>query len=248
MNFVMWRVRNVFKFFLIFYLWDAVYGEGTGELFGYDKSRMITYVFGLLIVNAFVLSAKAQEIAGEISRGDIINYFLKPVNLFKYWFTRDIASKALNFTFAVFEFSILFAIFKPDFFFQNNPLYFFGFILSVMLAILIYFFLIILTSSIPFWFPESAWGAHFLFSVIMIEFLSGSIFPINILPDVISKLILLTPFPYLIYVPIQIYLGNFSLSLMTTSLLFSIFWLLCLWKLSMNVWKRGVTAYETYGR
>ena len=96
----MWRVRNVLRIFLVFFLWDSIFSDPGRTLFGYDRSKILTYVFGILIVRAFVLSARAADVAGEIANGDLSNYLLKPVSYFKYWLTRDLSSKVLNMGFA----------------------------------------------------------------------------------------------------------------------------------------------------
>ncbi|HJX46074.1 MAG TPA: ABC-2 family transporter protein, partial [Patescibacteria group bacterium] len=112
-NFIMWRVRNVTQLFLVFFLWDTVFSAQGKVIFGYDKTRILTYVFGLLIIRAFVLSARAVDVAGEVANGDLSNYLIKPVSYFKYWLTRDLSSKALNLIFAAFETTALFFILKP---------------------------------------------------------------------------------------------------------------------------------------
>ncbi|MFV1916944.1 MAG: ABC transporter permease, partial [Patescibacteria group bacterium] len=198
-SFIMWRVRNVLQIFLVFFLWDTVFFDSGREVFGYDRTKILTYVFGLLLVRAFVLSARTVEVAGEISSGDLSNYLLKPLSYFRYWLTRDISSKALNLTFALAEGSILFLILKPPFFLQTNFFLIIGFLIALVIAMFIYFVLLFITSSVPFWIPEAGWGVHFLVTVVIIEFLSGALFPLDILPSVIQDFLNLTPFPYLIF-------------------------------------------------
>src|SRR3989344_5901660 len=142
LNFIMWRVRNVLQIFVVFFLWDTIFSFRESTLFGYDRDRILTYVFGLIFVKAFVFSARAQDVSGEIARGEIINYLLKPVNYFKYWLTRDISSKALNLAFATVEFGILYLILKPPLFFQTNPIIILLFLVSIILAMSTYFFIL----------------------------------------------------------------------------------------------------------
>src|SRR3990167_614794 len=139
LNFIMWRVRNVLQIFLIFFLWDTVFSDPSRSVFGYDRSKILTYVFGVIIVRSLVLSARGMDVTGDIAKGDISNYLVKPISYFKYWFTRDVSSKALNISFALGEFLILYLILKPPFFFQENLLIIGAFIFSVIIAILIYF-------------------------------------------------------------------------------------------------------------
>jgi len=247
-SFIMWRVRNILQIFVVFFLWDTIFYFQGRELFGYDREKILTYVFGLIFVKAFVLSSRAQDVSGEISRGEIINHLLKPISYFKYWLTRDLSSKVLNLVFAAGEFSFLYIILKPPFYFQSNPLYIVVFLVSICAAILTYFLLLFIVDSIPFWAPEMGWGGHFLVTVILVEFLSGSLFPLDILPITIQNVLNFTPFPYLIFFPLQVYLGKITGILLFKGLVISFAWILVMWYLMKRIWEKGLKAYQAYGR
>ena len=247
-NFIMWRVRNVMQILLVYFLWDAVFSDSGRVVFGYDRSKILTYVFGLIIVKAIVLSARAMDVAGEVSRGDLSNYLIKPISYFKYWLTRDVSSKVLNLGFALVETTLLIAILKPPFFIQTNLFFIMSFVVVSLLAILIFFNLLFIVSAVPFWAPETAWGAHFLVTVIAVEFLSGALFPLDILPISLQNVLSLTPFPYLIFFPIQVYLGNVTGGLLIKGVVVSVVWAIALWFLMNAIWKRGLKAYQAYGR
>lgn len=248
LNFILWRVRNVLQIFLTYFLWSTVYSNPTTQIFGYDRTKILTYVFGIMIVRALVLSARAMDVANDVASGDLSNYLIKPMNYFKYWFTRDIASKALNFVFACIEFTLLFLILKPPFFLQTNLTAILAFLVSIVLAIFIYFLILFLLSSIPFWIPEIGWGSHFLVTVVIVEALSGSLFPINILPQLLQSIILATPFPYLIYFPVEVYLGNITGWALAGGLIVAAAWVGVLWVVLNVVWQRGLKVYQSFGR
>ncbi len=244
----MWRIRNVFQIFLIFFLWDAVFSDPNRVVFGYDRAKILTYVFGILIIKAFVFSARAVDVAGQVANGDILNYLVKPINFFRYWLVRDISSKALNLIFATVEITILFLILKPPFFLQTNLVYLLTFAVSLLLAVLMFFSLLMITNTIPFLAPELAWGGHFLVIVTITEFLSGSLFPIDILPLAIQRVLMFTPFPYLIFFPLEVYLGKIAGEALLGGIFISLFWTIVLW-LGMNFfWRKGLQIYEAYGR
>jgi ABC-2 type transport system permease protein len=248
LNFILWRVRNVFQILLTFFLWSTIFADPTTVIFGYDRAKILTYVFGIMIVRALVLSARAMDVSGDIAQGDLSNYLLKPISYFRFWFTRDIASKVLNLSFAAVEFAVLFLILKPPFFFQTNLISLISFAVAIVLAILIYFFLLFLISSIPFWAPELGWGSHFLVTIVIIESFSGALFPINILPNTFQSIVMATPFPYLIYFPVEVYLGNISGAALTGGLMVAAAWVGVLF-VSMNyVWQKGLKVYEAIGR
>lgn len=247
LNFIMWRVRNILQIFLVFFLWDTVFSSPGQVVFGYDRAKILTYVFGLLIMKSLVTSTGTIDIAGEISQGTLSNYLLKPISYFKYWFARDLSSKSINMIFAVFEFMILWVLLKPPIFLQTNIPLFFFFILSTGLAILLFFIIMIIFNLFPLWYPEQAWGLVFLL-LIFVDFLGGGIFPLDILPEIVQRIIYATPFPYLLFVPLQIYLGKFSIDLAFRGVLISSFWVGILTVILVNMWNLGLKAYRSEGR
>jgi ABC-2 type transport system permease protein len=247
-NFLMWRVRNVMQLFLVFFIWSSIFSDPSRQLFGYDREKILTYVFGILVIRAIVLSARAVDVAGEISRGDITNYLLKPINYFRYWFTRDISSKALNLGFAALEAVILFVILRPVIFIQKDGLILILFILSLIIAVLTFFCLLFLVNLIAFWMPENGWAAQFLFIVIITEFLSGGVFPLDILPLGIQNVLYSLPFPYLLFFPLQVYLGKLSTAFVFKGIAISFIWVIILGFSLRKVWNSGIKQYQAVGR
>jgi ABC-2 type transport system permease protein len=247
MNFIMWRVRNILQIFLLFFLWDAIFADPQRVVFGYDRAKILTYVFGLLFLRSLVLSSRSVDVAGEIARGDLTNYLLKPINYFKYWFTRDLSSKALNLVFAFLEAGLIYVLLKPPFFLQTNFLLLALFFLSAFLAVVIYFLLLFVFSSLPFWFPEQAWGSVFLL-FIFTDFLGGGAFPLDILPASIQQVLYLTPFPYLLFMPLQIYLGKLSLLASFKAVALALVWAGILAFALQRLWNWGLKNYRAEGR
>lgn len=247
-NFIMWRVRNVFQIIITFFLWSTIFSNPGTSVFGYDRAKILTYVFALMIVRAIVLSARAVDVSSDVAEGNLSNYLVKPISYFKYWMTRDIASKALNLGFASVEFAALFIILKPSFYFQTDLYVLLAFLLSVIAAALIYFFILFLVSAVPFWAPELGWASQFLVAIVIIEFLSGSLFPIDILPGALQKIVLALPFPYMIYFPIQVYLGKITGAAQIQGFIIAGIWVFVLYWLMKYVWSKGLKAYQALGR
>lgn len=248
LNFILWRLRNVIQICMTYFVWSTVYSDPSKIILGYDRAKILTYVFGIMIVKAIVMSARSMDVGNDISTGDLSNYLVKPVSYFKYFFTRDIASKLLNLFFAAIEFTLLLLILKPPFVFQTNLYSIIGFLISVILAVCIYSLILFLLSSIPFWVPELGWSAQFLIVIVVVEAFSGSIFPINILPHVLQWTIMATPFPYLIYFPVEVYLGNITGWTLIGGIMVSAAWTGILWFTLKIVWRRGLKAYQAFGR
>lgn len=248
LNFIMWRVRNVMQIILVFFLWSSVFADPSREVFGYNREKILTYVFGILILRAIVLSARVVDMAGEIANGDIINYLLKPINYFKYWASRDIASKFLNLSFAAVEITVLYFIFKPQLFIQTDFLILTGTLISVAFAMVLFFCMLFIINMVTFWMPENGWAAQFLFIGIITEFLSGGAFPIDIFPQALQRILYTLPFPYLLFFPLQIYLGKAGGADLIRGFVISGGWVIVLLLLVRSIWGRGLKNYSAEGR
>lgn len=246
LNFILWRVRVVFHFLMVYFLWTGVFSTNT-SIFGYDQSSILTYIFGTLVVASFVTSQTSMEIGADIANGNISNYFIRPIGYLRYWFTRDIANKLLNTGFSFFEVIILFLIFKPNLSFPADPIYLILFLISVVLAALIFFFLGVSVRSMAFWSPDNTWASTFLF-IVVIDVLSGAIFPLDIVPNWLYTALQFTPFPYLAYFPTTILIGKFDLLTTLRILLQSGVWVIILSFLTIRIWKKGIKAYSAEGK
>jgi ABC-2 type transport system permease protein len=247
-KFVVLRLRNILGVFLVFFLWDSVFSDPGKQVFGYDRTKILTYVLGVLIVRSVVLSAHSFDVAGEIASGDVTNCLLKPLNYLWYCFLRDVSNKSLHVVFSVVEIAVLFFLLKPPFLVQTNYVYFGGFVLSLALAIVLFFLILIITALVAFWMPEAIWPVQFLFISIIAELLSGSVFPLDVFPRSMQNVLYLTPFPYLIFFPLQVYLGKLAIGEILKGLLVEGFWLGGLYLFLMRVWRAGLAAYRAEGR
>lgn len=244
LNFIMWRFRNFISFLAIFFFWLAVYG-GKDTFLGYQKAQMLTYVVGIALLRGIVLSSRVEGLAGMIRDGDLSKIILTPLNVFKVFLSRDFADKTLNISFAIFEVSLAFWLFKFSIYFPQKLDLILLTMLSVLLAFFLYFFLNMTLSIIAFW-TDDIWSTRWLFGIIILEFFSGAIFPIDVLPGWLSKIIYLTPFPYLIFFPMKIWLGQLSTLEITKTLFICGVWLLFFYFLAHYLWKAGMKTYTAH--
>lgn len=243
----MWRVRSIMRLFLVYFLWVAVYAQ-RDSLFGYQKSEMLTYILGVSILQALVLGSRSVDVAGEIATGDLANYLVRPLDYFRYWLTRDLADKLLNLIFVIGETAAFILIFKPPLVMPPSVVMGLASLVSCLLAMLLFFYLSFLVSETAFWYVEhNGWPARFLFTV-LVEFISGGYFPLNILPAAVFPIFLLLPTTYLLFSPLQIWLGKVDGIQLVQGLVLVLIWIWVLRKLVKKVWHWGLQVYEAYGR
>lgn len=245
LNFILWRVRVIIRFLIIYFLWSSVYKSGfTG--FGYTQQMMLTYVFLVYIISNFVFATRTQDIGSEINEGKLTNYLLKPLSFVKHLLARDISDKLLNFGFTLIETGVLLFLLKPPFFIQTNSFLILLTLITIFFSVSIYFFISFILGCIGFWTTE-VWAIRFIF-LILLDYLSGNFFPIDILPEALKNFLMLTPFPYLYYFPTKIYLGDVAVESLIKGLLISGIWFGILYWLTTITWKRGLKVYTADGR
>src|SRR3989344_6935597 len=239
LNFVLWRFRNVLRVLMTYYLWTSIFSVHN-SVFGYSREQMVAYLLLALFINSLVASCPSNDhVGGEVSDGTLNNFLVKPIGYLRYWFTRDLSSKLINILFAIGEITLLYLLFQPSLYISPNLVS----ILLLISAVIIYFLLGKLAISVVFWAPEQTWGLMFIVLVLM-EMLTGLIFPLDLLPNWAFSALQFTPFPYLIYFPLASIIGK---PVAVRILLQSLIWVGVLYYLLKKVWSRGLKVYSAYG-
>lgn len=239
LNMLMWRIRQIFVFLIPYFIWRAVLSQG-GELYGYNFGSLMTYLFGTTILRSLVMGSRTVDLGWMINSGYLTIPLMRPIGMFRFLFTRDAADKLFNLSFIFLEIPLLYFIFRPPVFLQTNPVQLLYALISMLLAILIYFFINILFGSLGFW-TRDVWAPRFLLMVIM-EFTTGAMFPLDMLSVFWQQVLMFTPFPYLLYVPLKLYLGD------NLSLVPQLIWVIILMIATKYVWQKGLLRYEAEGR
>jgi len=245
LNFFLWRFRSFVSFFALVIFWLAVYGPGE-NVFGYERSQMATYLIGVAFLRSLVLASRSFEISRHIRQGELSRYLLWPIGIKSFWFGRDLADKSINLVFAFFEIGLVMLTLKLNFYFPEKSIYYLIFFVLILLSILLYYFLSFSISILAFW-TEDVWATRWLLGIIFLEFLSGAFFPLDILPSWASRIIYFTPFPYLVFFPLKVWLGQVTAADSIRVLFICFFWLVFFFVLSNYLWKKGFKKYGAYG-
>lgn len=245
LNFVMWRFRTFLQLIGLFILWFAI-TSNKAFIFGYTQSQILTYILGTSFLFSAVLAGRNQEIGENINSGDLSIFLIRPWSYFKYWFFRDLGDKAMNLIFSLIEIFLILLIFKPVLFLQTSPFYLFFTLIFIFIALFLNFFISSLIGLIGFWSPE-VWAPRFL-SWMLISFLAGMTFPLDILPKTFFEILLFSPFTYMLFFPLKVYLGQVSQLQILSGVTISLAWTLSLYFILMFVWTKGLKKYGAEGR
>lgn len=232
---------------MVYFLWSGVFADKI-TIFDYSRAEMLTYVFLVLVVQSIVFTNPSSDhIGSEISGGHLSNFLLKPLNYINYWFVRDLSGKILNLIFSIFEVGVLWYLLMPAIKLPESVLTYIFFIAACGLAVILYYLLSVSTRFVAFWMPENTWAMAFL-SIVLSDIFSGSVFPLNILPAWSQIALQFTPFPYLVYFPISIFVGKITGLFAVQILLQSLLWVVLMHAIAQYIWKKGLKVYSSEGR
>lgn len=241
----MWRARQVLSLLTAYFLWRAVFSAGHHELFGYTESQMLTYIFIAGFLQAVVLASRVIDLAGVINSGDLSNILIRPMSNFWYWVSEDAADKALNILFSLGELTLLFLFLRPVIIFpalSSIPL----FLLVLLFSTFLYFLINYLFSLSGFWTPD-IWAPRFLL-VVLLNFVAGSLFPLDVLPSAVQRILSWTPFPYLVFFPTKVFLGQIGVETIMRGTGITLLWIGIFWFIVHVVWKNGLNIYSSEGK
>ena len=76
-------------------------------------------------------------------------------------------------------------------------------------------------------------------------FLSGAVIPLDLFPEALRAVLAYSPFPYMVYYPVKVAMGQLSLEPQVFLILTA--WTLVFAALNVLVWRRGLRLYTGAG-
>ena len=243
-NFLLGRLRSIIVLLIVYYLWTTLTAY-TGRFAGYSHEEFMTYVFGVVLLRAFVFGTQSRRIAQEINEGGFTTYLVKPINHFIFFYFRELAERLLLIFSSIIEITIVSAILNVQFFVQTNRATLIWVFLAIIGAHVLYYLLSYAVSMIAFWSRE-AMGPRFLFEWLL-EFASGAYFPLTIVGAFYFGILQLLPFMHLIFTPLAIYLGKLTPGELPRLIGMEMFWILAIGIITTTLWKKGLRRYSGEG-
>ncbi len=228
------------------YLWQTIYRGQPTAMAGYTLAGMTSYYLLVTIVDTLTaVNEDDWQIAADIKDGNISQFLLKPMDYLYYRICLFISGKMV-FTAISLAPVGLFAFCMRRYLVAPSGWDTAGwFALSLLLTGMLQFLMSYTMALLAFWLLEISTIVFILFAV---EYIAGGhLFPLNILPAGLAAALNWTPFPYLLYFPVSVYLGNIHGTELWRGLAAQIFWVVLFYFLARWVWSRGIRSYTAAG-
>ena len=235
------------------FLWYAIFdsiGEATGEdaarIGGFGFHEIVAYYLITMIARAFSsMPGLASGIAKQIRDGEIKRYLIQPIDLIGFLLLTRIAHKLAYYAVAILPFAAVFYLCRGYFDGWPPPHVMAAFVASLVMGFLIGFFLEATIGMIGFWFLEvsSLLFIYMLFSF----FLSGHMFPLDLLPDPLERIVEFLPLKYLAYFPAAVFLQKIPEDQLATEMAIQAAWLTFFIVTCRIAYARGVKRYSGFG-
>ncbi|CEF49289.1 unnamed protein product [uncultured bacterium] len=228
-------------------LWRAVFeGSGRKQLAGYDFDEMIAYLLLVHISRMFSsMPGLAVSIAYDIREGTIKKYLIQPLDMIGYLVSYRIAHKVTYIVTSFLPYACLFWVCSGFFHHLPGPLTLLAYVASLLLGFVVGFFFEATIGMVGFWFLEVT---SFLYVINTLNFfISGHMFPLDLLPPFWVMLFKCLPFQYLAYFPAAVFLGKVEGPALVQGLLIELAWAVALIFLARFLYRRGLRHYSAFG-
>src|SRR5664280_3820304 len=247
-NFLARAVFGLIPLIAMLYMWQKIYsGNGAGTTVGtYSLAQMISYYLLTTVVDALTaVNEDDWQIAADIKDGNISQFLLKPIDYLWYRLCLYLSGRVTYLAVAATPLAIFILYLHQYFVLPPDWTAFACFLLSTVLTALLQFFMSYAMAMLAFWVLEVS---TFIFILYAFEYLaSGHLFPLDILPPAIERVLYFTPFPYQLYFPVSIYMGKVSGMDLARGLAIQCAWVIASYAAARFAWNRGLKKYGAAG-
>ncbi len=225
-------------------LWNAVFYE-IGSIAGYTKVKIISYYILSVLIMDLTYVGVNYEIAEDIRCGKLSQYLIRPLSYLGHSFAIKIGSNVPYFAISSIVICLYTVLALKTFYIQTNFINILLFIIALFFAFILSFMFTFIISLFTFWFEEIS-AIQSLCDVV-VYILSGALLPLRFFSLQIQNIFAFLPFKYLLNFPIEIYLGNICINRIFQGLIIQILWIVIFYTTYINIWKKGLKRYQSYG-
>jgi ABC-2 type transport system permease protein len=235
------------------FLWWAIFqslspsAPYSASISGYSFHDMVAYYLLTMLGRAFSsMPGLSSQIAKTIRDGEIKRYLVQPIDFLSFLFWSRVAHKIAYYSVAFGPFLLVFFLCRGYFSAGwPDPATLGCFLLSLLLSFTLGFYLETCLGLVGFWMLEVS---SLLFVYMLLQFfLSGHMFPLDLLPEPFQTIVNYLPIKYLAYFPAAVFLGKVQGTALLWDMILLLFWIALFYALSRWAYAKGLQRYSGFG-
>ena len=247
-NFLTRALFGLIPLTAVIMMWRTIYAGKVADatVATYTLAQMISYYLMVTIVDALTaVNEDDWQIAADIKDGNISQFLLKPVDYLTFRLCLFLSGRLTYLAVAVIPLALFFFWLRAYFVLPADATTLGWFAVSLVLTAFLQFFISYSMAMLAFWVLEVS---TFIFILFAFEYIaSGHLFPLDLLPPALERLLYFTPFPYQLYFPVGIYMGKVTGAELAQGLLIQFAWVIAAYVLARFAWSRGIKKYSAVG-
>lgn len=236
----LWVLSGIMPFFLMG-LWMKA-SEETGHAM--TPVSFARYFLAVFVVRQLTLVWVVYDFEWHVVHGRLSPYLLQPINPAWRFISSHISERGARFPFLIILVGIFFAIYPAALWLPSWH----GAILAAFAMVIAFgmrFIMQYTFAMIAFWTEranriEDLWFMCYLF-------LSGFIAPLDVFPSTVRSIAMLTPFPYMVYLPAKLLTGNCPEDILVRGFPTMAAWGIAFIFLQRWAWRHGLKHYSAMG-
>lgn len=235
----LWALSGIMPFFLMG-LWMQASSGGGAAGSPVDFAR---YFLAVFVVRQLTIVWVVWEIENDVVSGRLAPYLLQPLNPFWRYFSGHLGERLARLPFVA-ALMVLFFLLYPAALFRPPLAALLLGLAAMAAAFLLRFIMQYAFGMLTFW-TERANAIEDLFFMLYL-FLSGFLAPLELFPEGVRRVALLTPFPYLVYMPARLLTGTVPPDLLPGFGVMAA-WAVVFWGLYRLGWALGLRRFSAMG-
>lgn len=243
---IVWVLSSIFNPLLLLLVWSGATFSSSVFQSAWNTNTRNTYYLFMLCIATLVISHIEEGVAfKDIKEGGMVNYLLKPFPFYIHKFLQEIGYRLFQASITVAIIFVLIILGVPITI-SHNPVIILSTGIMICAAVAISFTYKMALGTIAFWI-EDCWGIYQLVETIWVV-AAGFTMPLYLYPETLKNIILLTPFPYMIYYPVLALQGLLSYTQILTTFCIQLLWIVIMGVGYRVMFRNGIYKFTAVGQ
>jgi ABC-2 type transport system permease protein len=245
-NFFLRSLFGLFPLLGTVFIWGAIFEAKGGGINNFDYASVVYYFLLVLVLDGLITPGDDEwQVATDIRDGQMNAFLVKPMNYLVYRMALFVSNRLLYTLMTLPLIILIFVVFRHYLVWPSSGTTWILTMISVLFAASLQFLIAYSVAMLAFWMLEISTVVFIIYS--FEYFLSGHMFPLGLMPMAFQNILKLLPFPYEIYFPISIFMGQVRGAELWKGLLIQFCWVLIIAFGANALWQRGLKQYQAVG-